>query len=284
MQERPPAGNEPVAFDVRLGADRVLRVHDTGGDRARPTVVWHHGSPQTGALLEPLLTAAAARRIRLVSYGRPGYGGSTLLPGRDVATAADDVAGVMDTLGVDRFAVMGASGGGPHALACAARLAGRVTGAVVLAGIAPFDGTPAWFAGMAAPCGLRAAAVGRQARAEHALTEEFDESSFVDADWAALAGPWASLGRDAGRAGEESPGGLIDDDVAFASPWGVDLGAVEAPVLLVQGGRDRVVPPSHADRLLAAVPTAQLWLRPADGHISVLAACPVGMDWLLDQR
>jgi pimeloyl-ACP methyl ester carboxylesterase len=228
-----------------------------------------------------LRTAAAGRGIRLVSYGRP-LRRVDPVAGRDVAAAADDVAAVADALGVDRFAVMGASGGGPHALACAALLPDRVTGAVVLAGVAPFDGTPAWFEGMADPSGLRAAAAGRPARAQHALTEEFDESSFVDADWAALAGTWASLGRDAGRAGEESPGGLIDDDVAFASPWGADLGAITAPVLLVQGGMDRVVPPSHADRLLAAVPSAQLWLRPADGHISVLAACPVAMDWLLD--
>src|SRR5690348_1459842 len=106
--------------DVRTDDGRVLRVHEGGGDGARLTVVWHHGSPQTGALLDPLLDAATVRGIRLVSYGRPSYGGSTPRPGRDVASAADDVARITDALGTGRFATMGASGGGPHALACAA--------------------------------------------------------------------------------------------------------------------------------------------------------------------
>jgi pimeloyl-ACP methyl ester carboxylesterase len=112
--------------DVRLDDGRTLRVYDRGADTADAfTVVWHHGSPQTGAPLEPLLAAAARRGIRLVSYARPRYGGSSPNAGRDVASAAADVAQLTDALGVARFAVMGASGGGPHALACAALLPGR---------------------------------------------------------------------------------------------------------------------------------------------------------------
>ncbi|WP_224243574.1 alpha/beta fold hydrolase [Hyalangium gracile] len=269
--------------DVELRDGRRLRVHDTG-DTGAPTaltVVWHHGSPQTGALLEPLVAAVAVRRIRVVSYGRPSYGGSTPNVGRDVASAAGDVEQVVDALGVDRFAVMGASGGGPHALACAGVLSGRVVGAVCLAGIAPYESSPDWFAGMISPGGLRAAVLGRAARARHAETEEFDEESFTSLDWAALNGPWKSLGEDAVRAGSAGPDGLVDDDIAFVSPWGFELGRVAAPVLLVQGGEDRVVPPAHAERLLRLCPTAELWLRPRDGHVSVLGAVPVALDWLL---
>jgi pimeloyl-ACP methyl ester carboxylesterase len=98
-------------LDVRLRDGRTLRAHDSGSADGI-TIVWHHGSPQTGALLEPLLSAAAARDLRLVGYARPSYGGSSPKPGRDVASAAADVAQVADVLGVDRFAVMGASGGG----------------------------------------------------------------------------------------------------------------------------------------------------------------------------
>jgi pimeloyl-ACP methyl ester carboxylesterase len=268
-------------LDLRPAGDRTLRVYDSGaGDVAAPAIVWHHGSPQTGAPLEPLLAAAARRGIRFVSYGRPGYGGSTRLPGRDVASAAADVAHVADALGIERFAVMGASGGGPHALACAAVLAGRVTGAVSIAGLAPVTGEFDWFAGMVAPGGLRAAVAGPVARARHAETEEFDEDSFTAADWAALAGPWRSLGEDAGRAATAGPEGLIDDDVAFVAPWGFDLADVETPVLVVHGGEDRVVPPAHARWLLRRCPRAELWCRPRDGHVSILEACPVAMDWL----
>lgn len=266
--------------DVLLADGRTLRVHDTGPGPAR-TVVWHHGSPQTGALLDPLVTAAAARDTRLVSYGRPSYGGSSPRRGRDVASAAGDVAQVADALGIDRFAVMGASGGGPHALACAALLPGRVTGAVTLAGLAPFAGDDGWFTGMVAPGALRAAAAGRAARERFAEVEEFDEASFTAADRAALAGPWSSLGADAGRAGEAGAEGLVDDDLAFVAPWGVDLGGIDVDVLVVQGGQDRVVPPAHAWQLLEAC-GSELWLRPGDGHVSVLAAAPVALDWLGD--
>jgi pimeloyl-ACP methyl ester carboxylesterase len=269
--------------DLQLTDGRRLVVHDAGSSGASDelTLIWHHGSPQTGALLDPLLASAATRNIRLVSYARPSYGGSSPNRGRDVASAAADVAQAVDALGVGRFAVMGASGGGPHALACAALLPDRVIGAVCLASPAPLTDSFDWYAGMAAPGGLRAAAAGREARERYAATEEFDENSFTPPDWAALNGTWASLGRDAGQAGAAGSDGQIDDDVAFASPWGFDVAEISVPVLLVQGGQDRVVPPTHADALTRAVATSELWLRPRDGHVSILEACPVAMDWLL---
>jgi pimeloyl-ACP methyl ester carboxylesterase len=268
--------------NVELADGRQLVAYDAGtsGTSDELALIWHHGSPQTGALLDPLLAAAATRNIRLVSYARPSYGGSSSNRGRDVASAAADVAQVGDALHIDRFAVMGASGGGPHALACAALLPDRVIGAVVLASPAPFTDSFDWYAGMASPAGLRAATAGREARERYATTDEFDPNSFTSADWAALTGKWASLGRDAERAGQDGPEGLIGDDLAFAAPWGFDVAIISVPVLLIQGGEDRVIPPSHADALLRAIPTSELWLRPRDGHVSILDACPVGMDWL----
>ena len=267
--------------DVRQDDGRVLRAYDTGPAAAAPALIWHTGSPQTGALLDPLVAAAAQRGIRLVSYARPSYGPSTPAPGRDVAAAAADVARIADALGIARFMTMGASGGGPHALACAAVLGRRVTGVATLAGLAPFTDEYDWFAGMAAPGGLRAAREGREARARFAEVEEFDRQAFTEADWAALAGDWASLATDAGRAVTAGSDGLIDDDVAFAAPWGFALEDVAAPVLVVQGGQDRVVPPIHARALVAGCPQAELWVRPDDGHVSVLDACPAAMDWLV---
>ncbi|WP_182111625.1 MULTISPECIES: alpha/beta fold hydrolase [unclassified Actinotalea] len=256
--------------DVRTSDGRTLRAYDARPDRAdAPVVVWHHGSPHSGRLLAPLLEPAVERGIHLVTYARPAYGGSTPRPGRDVASAADDVAHVADALGLGRFAVLGHSGGGPHALACAALLADRVTAAASLSGPAPWDGDEAWFAGMRSDAALRAATQGREARARLAEVEEFDEETFTAADWAALSGPWAALGEDASDPAA-TPDGLVDDDVAFVSPWGFDLADVRVPTLVLHGGQDRMVPPSHAARLGALLPGAEARLLPEDGHISVL--------------
>ncbi|HWV77829.1 MAG TPA: alpha/beta fold hydrolase [Isoptericola sp.] len=267
--------------EIDLPDGRRLVVHDDGPPSA-DAVVWHHGSPQSGELLRPVVDAARARGLRVVSAARAGYGGSAAHPGRTVADAASDVAHALDTLGVARCVAVGASGGGPHALALAALRPDLVSGAVTLAGVAPYPGperAEPWFAGMADDGGLRSALDGREARERHAETAEFDESSFTADDYAALAGTWAALGDDASRSGAAWPGGQVDDDLAFVRPWGIELGDVTAPALVVQGGADRVVPRHHADLLLDALPAAELWLRPRDGHVSVLAALPVALDW-----
>jgi pimeloyl-ACP methyl ester carboxylesterase len=269
-------------LDVRLPDGRFLHAHDTGPASGDLAVVWHHGTPQTGALLPPLLDAAAPRGIRLVSYGRPSYGGSSPHRGRTVGSAAGDVQAVTDELGIGPFAVLGASGGGSHALACAALLPDRVIAAVSIAGLAPCTDAFDWFAGMASDGALRAALEGVDARTRFAETETFDETSFTEADWATLRGPWGSMGADAGRAEAAGPEGSIDDDVAYTTPWGADPAAIAVPTLLVHGGEDRVVPVSHGWRLLSLVPTAELWLRPREGHVSVLGAVPVSLDWIVE--
>jgi pimeloyl-ACP methyl ester carboxylesterase len=267
-----------ITRDLRLADGRDLRIHDTGeGDT---TVVWHHGTPQTGALYEPLLGLARERGIRLVSYARPGYGGSTPQPGRAVGSAGSDMARVADLLCIDRFAVMGSSSGGSHALACAAILPDRVTGVVCFAAIAPFTGHDDWFAGMADDSALRAAVAGRVARLRHAEQSEFDPTCFTAADIDVVSGPWEAMGADAGRAGRAGPDGQVDDDVALVNPWDADLAVVEAPVLLVQGEQDRIAPWTHATQLARELPESELWLRPDDGHLSVLNACPQALDWL----
>ena len=266
-------------LDVRVG-DRTVHAWDSGAGSAL-TLVWHHGSPQTGAPLEPVARWAAERDIRLVTYGRPSYGGSTPQPGRTIGDAARDVAAVLDALGIDRFATMGASGGGPHALACGALLPERVIGVVCLAGIAPFSNDFDWFGGMASPEDVRSALEGREARAARVPLSEWNSENFNAGDYASLEQTWGSLGADVARADEAGPDGLIDDDVAIVTPWGFDLGTVTVPTLLAQGGDDRVVPRAHAEWMLGQLPNAELWLRPRDGHIGVMNAAPVAMDWLL---
>lgn len=272
-----------IETDVRLPDGRTLHAYDSGaGDRA---VVWHHGSPQVGAPLEPLLRAATARGIRLLSYDRPGYGGSTRHPNRDVASAAGDVVALADALGIDRFAVVGHSGGGPHALACGAVLPDRVTAVVSVAGLAPFDADGLdWFAGMGTGGAeeLRAAVAGRDTLSTYLTSADFDTELFTPADRAALAGAWSSLGANAELGTANGIAGLVDDDLAFVAPWGCAPARVLAPILVLHGGRDRIVPRAHGDWLARHCPTAELRLRQDDGHLSVLDGCAAALDWLGD--
>lgn len=278
-------GDGRTPRDVRTADGRSVRYFDTGadGDGTPPVLVWHHGSPQTGAVIEPIATEAAARGLRVVSVARPGYPGSDARPGRSVADAASDVLAVLDRLGIDRFVTAGASGGGPHALALAALAGDRATAVVTLAGIAPFDHSPDWFSGMVDPGGPRAALSGREARLAYAETAEFDPESFTTRDYETLEGVWRELGADAGAGSAAGPAGETDDDVAYISPWGFELRAVGSPVLLVQGGADRVVPAPHAAAMLERLPHGELWLRPRDGHISVLTALGVALDWAISR-
>jgi pimeloyl-ACP methyl ester carboxylesterase len=272
--------------ELRLKDGRTLHAYDTGADgtAGRLTVFWHHGTPNIGAPPEPLFPAAARLGIRWVSYDRPGYGGSTPNRDRDVASAAADVSSVADALGIDRFAVMGHSGGGPHALACGALLPERVLGVVSVAGLAPFGAEGLdWFAGMAASgaASLRAAAEGREAKERYeASTDEDADPGFIPADHAALEGEWLWFISVVRPAMENGPGGLIDDDLAYVAPWGFDPARVVAPTLFLHGGLDRVVPSSHSEWLARCCPSAELRLSSDDGHISVLDSGAAAMGWL----
>src|SRR4051812_35476432 len=117
---------------------RQLRVYDAG-DPAGAALLYHHGTPSSGLLDEPWIEDARERGARLVGFDRPGYGGSTELPGRRVADVAGDVAAILDGLGIDRCVTWGVSGGGPHALACAALLPERISAVATLASVAPYD-------------------------------------------------------------------------------------------------------------------------------------------------
>lgn len=157
----------------------------------------------------------------------------------------------------------------PHALACAALLPGRVLAAVSIAGLAPYGAEGLdWFAGRAAKAAYETA------------SPEFDEVMFTDADWAALSGPWAWLDKMVGPALAAGPEGLIEDDIAHVTPWGFDCGQISCPVLVVHGAEDRIVPPNHGNWLAKNCPTAEQWMQPNDGHISVLTAAARALAWI----
>jgi pimeloyl-ACP methyl ester carboxylesterase len=260
--------------DVPTSDGRKLHAYDTGG--AGLVVMWHHGTPNIGTPPAPLFTPG----VRWIAYDRPNYGGSTALPGRRIGSAAADAAVVADALGVDRFAVLGHSGGGPHALACAALLPERVTAAVSISGMAPFDAPGLdWFAGMGpmSEKTLRAAAASRAARA----AIEGGEPDFLPADWAALEGAWGWFGSVVAPAVAGGPAAAIDDDMCYVTPWGFDPADVRAPTLVLHGEGDLVIPATHGAWLAGRLPSAELRVVPGAGHISVMAAAGDAVNWLL---
>ncbi|MEV6282566.1 alpha/beta hydrolase [Kribbella sp. NPDC051770] len=272
--------------ELRLPGGRVLRVYDTHpGDERRVPVVWHHGTPNLGVPPVPLLEASEWLGLRWVSFDRPGYGGSTVAPGRTMRSVAHDVEAVADALGLGRFATMGYSGGGSYALGCAAVLGERVQAVVSLAGIAPY-GVPGldWFGGMI-PSGvtaLQAARSGREARA--AVDGDDYDPEFAAVDLALFDGPWSWLGEVAGPAAlTAGPYGAIDDDVSYLLPWECDPTDITAPALLLHGGIDRIIPPAHGDWLATHIPCAELDQYGADSHISILRHAESALDWLRDR-
>ncbi|MFD5093827.1 alpha/beta fold hydrolase [Amycolatopsis thailandensis] len=270
-------------FDVDLGNGTILHTYDTGG--TGPVVFWHHGTPNIGAPPSPLFPAAERLGLRWVSYDRPGYGGSSPRPGRDVASAASDVEKIADALEIERFAVYGHSGGGPHAFACAALLPERVSAMVGVASMAPYSESWEWFAGMSAAGvgSLTAALAGREEKERYEATAEYDAEMFTPADHAALADDWKWLLDVVGPAIEGGPGALIDDDLAYVAPWGFQPSDVKAPVLLVHGGADRIAPVGHGEWLARQCATAELRVFPEDGHISVLRQGEAALEWLADR-
>jgi len=270
--------------DLALPGGRTLHVYDSGGP-ARLTVLWHHGTPNLGAPPGPLLPLAERLGVRWISYDRPGYGTSTPVPGRTVGHAAEWATAVADALGVGKFAVMGHSGGSSHALAGAALLPDRVLAVAGLAAVAPFGAEGLdWFGGMAdaGAASLRAAAEGRAAKEKHEAAAEFDPDVFTAADFAALKGSWSWLDDVVQPALAAGPGGLIDDDLAYVTPWGGDPAGITAPVLLVHGEDDRMIPATHSAWLAGVCPDAEFRATAGDGHISVLNHAADALTWLTD--
>jgi pimeloyl-ACP methyl ester carboxylesterase len=282
---------------VRAADDRRLSTQMYGDPDGKPVFLLH-GTP--GSRLGPHPRSAVLHRlgVRLISFDRPGYGGSDRLGGRRVADVAADVLTIAEFYGLEQFAVVGRSGGGPHALACAALLPERITKAAVLVGLAPqgADGLD-WFDGMAQSNVIEftAAANGYEGIAAHtkvvADAIRADPASLIaqlqvelpDSDRRVVAdrGIRLQLIATYAEALRTSDFGWIDDALAFCSPWGFDPGAVTVPVLLWHGASDIFSPASHAIWLADKIPSAAVVVQAGAAHFGALDVLPDILQWLL---
>jgi pimeloyl-ACP methyl ester carboxylesterase len=278
---------EPITTsDILVLRDgRTLEVL-TAGPPDGTAVVFHHGTPFAAVPYRSAAQSVSARGVRLVYWSRPGYARSTVQPGRRVADAAADTGEVLDSLGHDRFVTLGWSGGGPHALACAALMPGRCRSAAIIAGVAPFDAEGLDFLdgmgpenieefGLAAAGGAPFSEFLTRESAQLAKLSGPDMAEALgglvsDVDKAALTGSLADfMARALAEAGSASTAGWHDDDLAFLDDWGFDVTDVGCPVSIWQGGEDRMVPYAHGEWLASHVPGAWPHFLPDEGHVSL---------------
>jgi pimeloyl-ACP methyl ester carboxylesterase len=269
-----------------------------GGDRSGWPIVVHHGTPLSGNLYGPHVQYARDHHLRLIGYSRPGYGASDPLPGRRVADATSDVVAIADALELPRFGVWGHSGGGNHALACAAMLGERVTAAAASAAVAPFTAEGLdWLSGMGSANvdEFSAALAGRDHLEKYlypqwvAMRERRSEISaelmtlLSPEDFDFLLGELGTYIESASRAGVASGmAGWVDDDLEDVSPWGFELSRIRCPVSIWHGKRDRFVPFSHAIWLSRHTPGSELKLLEEETHLTFFHRRVFEVfDWLL---
>jgi pimeloyl-ACP methyl ester carboxylesterase len=284
---------------VQTSDGRDLQVLEGGAPDGVPVVI-HHGTPGGAGLHSPWVQDAAAKGLRLISFSRPGYGTSTRLPGRRVADIASDVERIADELGLGRFLTWGISGGGPHALACAALLPDRVVAAGSLAAIGPYgaDGLD-FFAGMG-PGNVEEFGLAVE-HGQESLRERYVEQAdeFRQADVAGLVaamqgflsevdareltlglGEYLLASTHVGL--EHGVDGWLDDD--FTQPWGFDVRDIRVPVLLWQGREDEMVPYAHGEWLATQIPGVEAHLSDEDGHLTLITRrVPEVHAWLLQR-
>jgi pimeloyl-ACP methyl ester carboxylesterase len=291
---------DAVQRAVRTPDGRTLAVEEAGDPNGRPVLV-HGGTPNSRHLYPPTATDAAVRGLRLISYDRPGYGGSTSQPGRSIADCAADVRAICSELGIDRLATWGISGGGPHVLACAALLPDLVTAAASLASPAPLDAEGLdWFAGMGELNAEDARLFLRDRQAARAKLESDREEILATSaaevavalrtllsptDAAVLKDSLADYLVHCDHEGLAPSGeGWWEDTVAHASPWGFELSAISVPVLLLHGRHDQFVPFGHGQWLAARIPGVEARLSDDDGHLTLLTnRIPEVHSWLADR-
>ncbi len=290
---------EPRAAPVLTLADgRRIGVSEFGDPHGR-AVLWFHGTPG-GSRQIPLTARSIAEELglRLIVVERPGVGRSTSHLHRNVAATADDIDQLATGLGVDEFAVGALSGGGPYALACAAKLEHRVIAAAILGGVAPsrgFEAVPGGLVGFATrlapvfeaarvPLGLSLWALLRVTRpigqlgirTYAAFSPEGDRRVFEQPEMRAM------FLDDLAVAGRSQFHAVPTDVVLFLREWGFRLGDIRVPVRFWHGDADNIVPLSHAEHMAALVPNSRLTVRGGESHLGGLDAAREVLETLVE--
>jgi pimeloyl-ACP methyl ester carboxylesterase len=271
---------------VAAADGRALTIAEWGDPDGFP-VFFLHGTPGSRFVGQANASAYASVEARVITYDRPGYGGSDRFRGRRVVDSVADVSAIADSFGIERFAVIGGSWGGPHSLAVAARLPQRVTRAACMAGVAPFD-MPGfdWFADMDA---VNIEELGWALEGEDVLARELervaarmlervaddpskmisDEVELSEADRAVMASPelHEAIRRGINEAFRHGVWGYVDDIFCLIQPWGFEVTEIRVPTRILYGLTDVLVPRQHGEWLAHNVPDAEAIIDEQGGHV-----------------
>jgi pimeloyl-ACP methyl ester carboxylesterase len=276
--------------------ERHVTVESWGAPTGTPVFLLH-GTPGSRSGPRPRASVLYRLGIRLISYDRPGYGDSSRLPGRKVADAAGDVGAIADHLGIDRFGVVGRSGGGPHALACAALLGDRVLGTAVLVGLAPSDADAhEWYDGMTGSNVTEYSTADGDHEAFTAMIEsrareirndpetllQFLNPELQDPDRRVVgdAAIRRLLTETYAEALKHGADGWIDDVLAFRSPWGFEVAKVTTPVFLWHGADDMFSPVRHTHWLARQIPRSSVEVGVGAAHFGAVEMLPRALAWI----
>ncbi|MWG33747.1 alpha/beta fold hydrolase [Halomarina oriensis] len=285
----PPTDSPLARSERQLRDDSALELEDgrslqyrEHGSRDDTTVLFFHGTPGSRVCI-PTIDTTSNTDVHLITVDRPGYGQSTEHRDRALSDWAADISELTDTLGIDEFAVVGLSGGGPHALACGASLSSRVQSVGVISGMAPvrwgttrgmstfnrFGFLVARYLPALLPFVLRPMA--RRSQSDPTLVIDAARSRYAEPDQSLLddATIRRCMTSELTAAYQQGVRGHVDDLVALSQDWGFDVGDIDVPVRLWHGGKDRNAPFSMAERLARHIPQSELRAYPDEGHLLV---------------
>lgn len=283
---------------LTLRDGRSLGYAEYGNPRGEPAF-YFHGHP--GSRLEAQLAheAALSRGVRVIALDRPGYGRSDLQPRRKILDWPTDVAEAADMLGVARFAVLGASGGGPYALACAHAIPQRLTKVGIISGVGPYDAPGVtegmrWQNRVGFKLGARFPVLARLIMWSMARQVRRNPERVVEAIAKAMSGPDAEVARrpqvrralaaiiaEAFRQGSR---GAARDVVLLGRPWGFRLEEITTKVHLWQGEADTLVPAAMGRYQAERIPGCRARFFPAEGHLLVIDHMTEIVDEFLSSR
>jgi pimeloyl-ACP methyl ester carboxylesterase len=273
-----------VLLDLPVG--RTLEVA-TLGEPSGQTVLFHHGTPGSANLVKMLAPLVEDGSVFVVTTSRAGYGKSSRLEGRDVASVVSDARAALDSLGRSEYVVVGWSGGGPHALACAALDAPRCVAAWSLAGVVPTTVDFDWTEGMG-PENVEEFALAKKGGPEYDAVMAMAGETFGAATKDDVVALFGGLLSEPDRAVFEPEAvrqafvdslhqgfefgwrGFFDDDQAMMKEWGFDPSSIKVPVAVWFGDHDLMVPRTHGEWLVENLPTANKHLFAGDGHVSLV--------------